>query len=330
MDFKTMEISFCKKSGNNIIEANDKQQIIDILSNKYSINFKTNRAMILNKKSLSFLRMNPHLISIKTTGSNYYLFLTRINDTQCAFFIDRKVKQGYSLPRIISVNLSFDDAVFDDTLIDGELIKDTNNNWMFLISDMNIYKGKKLTMNIVDRFNKIYECLETHFHEDPIMDICPLRVKRLFDYSEYSYLITQYMPRMNYNIRGLYFNTLNPKHCNQLFIYKESNTNNHRVQKKQINKDIYLKLIKNIKINNNLKETNQICRVFNNRIAHVNLDKDNYKDIIKELVNKKLLEGLVVMNCKCKLMLKFRSASTASCFHFIAYRSKMANMKIKE
>lgn len=237
MDFKTMEISFCKKSGNNIIEANDKQQIIDILSDKYSINFKTNRAMILNKKSLSFLRMNPHLISIKTTGSNYYLFLTRINDTQCAFFIDRKVKQGYSLPRIISVNLSFDDTVFDDTLIDGELIKDSNNNWMFLVSDMNIYKGKKLTMNIVDRFNKIYECLETHFHEDPIMDICPLRVKRLFDYSEYSYLITQYMPRMNYNIRGLYFNTLNHKHCNQLFIYKESNTNNHRVQKKQINKD---------------------------------------------------------------------------------------------
>jgi len=231
-----MEISFCKKSGNNVIEATDKQQIIDILSNKYSTNFKTNRAMILTKRSLSFLRMNPHLISIKTTGSNYYLFLTRINDTQCAFFIDRKVKQGYSLPRIISVNLSFGDTVFDDTLLDGELIKDSNNNWMFLISDMVIYKGKKLNMNIVDRFNKIYECLETDFHEDPIMDICPLRVKRLFDYSEYSYLITQYMPRMNYNIRGLYFNTLNPKHCNQLFIYKESN-NNNRVQKKQINKD---------------------------------------------------------------------------------------------
>ena len=236
MDFKTMEISFCKKSGNNIIEATDKQQIIDILSHKYSINFKTNRAMILNKKSLSFLRMNPHLISIKTTGSNYYLFLTRINDTQCAFFIDRKVKQGYSLPRIISVNLSFDDSIFDDTLIDGELIKDANNNWMFLISDMNVYKGKKLNMNIVERFNKLYECLEKHFREDPIMDICPLRVKRLFDYSEYSYLITQYIPRMNYNIRGLYFNTLNPKHCNQLFIYKETN-NKNRVQKKQVNKD---------------------------------------------------------------------------------------------
>ena len=229
--FKTMTISFCKKSGDNVVEANDKQQIIDILDKKYSINFKTNRAMILNNKSLSYLRMNPHLISIKTTGSNYYLLLTRINDISCAFFIDRKVKQGYSLPRIISVNLSFNDEVFNDTLIDGELIKDSNNNWMFLISDMTVCKGKKLNGNIVERMDEIVNILENEFREDPIKDICPLRVKRLFDYSEYSYLITQYIPKLSYNIRGLYFNTLNNKHCNQLFIYKETGK---KVQKKQI------------------------------------------------------------------------------------------------
>ena len=34
-----MEISFCKKSGNNVIEANDKQQIIDILSNQVFYQF---------------------------------------------------------------------------------------------------------------------------------------------------------------------------------------------------------------------------------------------------------------------------------------------------
>ena len=42
MDMKTMRISFCKKSGLNVIEADDKQQIIDILDKSYSINFKTN------------------------------------------------------------------------------------------------------------------------------------------------------------------------------------------------------------------------------------------------------------------------------------------------
>ena len=110
---------------------------------------------------------------------------------------------------------------------------DKNNNWMFLITDLVLYKGTKLNCNIVDRFNKLYDLLENDYTEDSNMDICPLRIKRLFDYSEYNYLITQFIPRIEYNIRGLYFNTLNPKHCNQLFIYKETQ---HRVQKKQIDR----------------------------------------------------------------------------------------------
>lgn len=233
---KTMRISFCKKSGLNIVEAQDKQNIIDILSNNYSINFKSNRAMILNKKSLSYLRANPHLISVKTTGSNYYLFMTKLNDTNCCFFIDRKVKQGYTLPRIILTNLSFSDSVFNDTLIDGELIRDKQNNWMFLISDMPLCKGQKLSCDILERFNRLYGLLKNDFREDPSIDICPLRVKQLFDYSEFSKLITQYIPQLKYNIRGLYFNTLNPKHNNQLFIYKERTNYNPKDNKVQLKK----------------------------------------------------------------------------------------------
>ena len=54
------------------------------------------------------------------------------------------------------------------------------------------------------------------------MDICPLIVKRLFSYSEYDKLVTQFIPSMTYGIRGLYFNTMNPKHSNQLFLYPKS------------------------------------------------------------------------------------------------------------
>jgi hypothetical protein len=233
MDFRTMKISFCKKSGDNVVESDSKQQIIDILKTNYNLNFKSNRAMILNQRSLSYLRANPHLISIKSIGSNYFLFFTRINDTNCVFYIDRKVKQGYTLPRIISVMYSFSDEVFNDTLLDGELIKDKNNNWMFLISDMIIYKGKSLTCNIVDRFNKIYEMLDNDYKDDEHTDICPLRVKRLFNYSEYNELITHFIPKLSYNIRGLYFNTLHPKHCNQLFMYKDQK----RVTEKKIDKN---------------------------------------------------------------------------------------------
>ena len=238
MDFKTMNISFCKKSGDNVVEAESKQQIIDILSNKYNINFKSNRAMILNQRSLSYLKVNPHLISIKSTGSNYFLFFTKINDVNCVFYIDRKVKKGYTLPRIISVQYRFDDSVFNDTLLDGELIKDNDNNWMFLISDIVLCKGTLLKCNIIDRFNKLYTMLEKDYIEDIYLDICPLRVKKLFNYSEYNELITQFIPNLSYGIRGLYFNTLNLKHCNQLFMYKNTKKN---VIEKKIAKDEQIK-----------------------------------------------------------------------------------------
>ena len=66
MPFKTNKISFCKTQADNVMEASDKEHIINILKDKYSINFKSNRAMILSSKSINFLR-NPHLISVKTS-----------------------------------------------------------------------------------------------------------------------------------------------------------------------------------------------------------------------------------------------------------------------
>ena len=67
--------------------------------------------------------------------------------------------------------------------------------------------------------------LEKDYVEDMYLDICPLRVKKLFNYSEYNELITQFIPNISYGIRGLYFNTLNLKHCNQLFMYKNTKKN---------------------------------------------------------------------------------------------------------
>lgn len=224
MSVKTSKISFCNTQADNLVETECKEKIIKILKSKYSVDFKSNRAMILNQKSLKFLK-NPHFISVKTTGTNYFLFLTNIDNVNYAFYIDRKIKQGYTCPRIISVKYSFSDDVFKDTLFDGELIKDSSNNWMFIISDLIISKGNCLKETISNRINKLYEILDKNYRADQYLDICPLVVKRFFSYNEYNELLTQFLPNLKYGIRGLYFNSLNPKHANHLFLYpKESKT----------------------------------------------------------------------------------------------------------
>ena len=222
LDFKVMDISFCGRTTDNVIKAESKKQVLDILEQRYGITIKDKQALILTDRNIKYLQLNQHLITLKTGGSNYFLFMTRINDVQCCFFIDRKVKEGYTIPRIISVKYRFDDSVFNDTLLDGELVKDKENNWMFLISNVLVFKGEKQKGNVITRYNKIYSLLKNCYTPDNLLDICPLVVKKIFTYEDYDKLITQFIPSLTYQIRGLYFNTLNTKHANYLFLYKQN------------------------------------------------------------------------------------------------------------
>jgi len=258
LEIKTLPLSFCGEEVQNIVNSEAKQHIIDLLA-KYDVKLNDKRAYILNNKSVYFLEKTQHIISIKSTGTNYYLFFTNINNTNYCFYIDRKIKQGYTLPRIISVKYRFDDVIFQDTLIDGELIKNDENYWMFLINDMLIYKGQKLECNIVNRFNKIYDMLKNHYIIDRNIDICPLQVKKLFLYNQYDYLITQFIPSLPYKTKGLYFNTLNTKHANQLYIFNDENKRENvipynkkksdNIEKQHLENDNSKKIFKIVKTN---------------------------------------------------------------------------------
>jgi hypothetical protein len=219
---ETTPISFCSGEGDNVSSKEIKQDILSILDKKYGITLRYNHASILNERSINYIK-NPHLISVKTTGTNYFLFLTQYNNINYCFYIDRKIKPGYTCPRIISVKYRFDDSVFRDTLLDGEIVKDKHNNWMFLISDIIISEGKNIKKTHIEkRFNTLYSMLTNNFIHDEQLDICPLVVKKLFTYKEYSALLTTFIPKLTYGIRGLYFNSLNPSHRNQLFLYPKN------------------------------------------------------------------------------------------------------------
>ena len=62
--------------------------------------------------------------------------LLKINGVNNALFIDCKTKQGYTLPRIITADFKFHDDLFSGTVFDGEIVRDREDNWMFLISNI--------------------------------------------------------------------------------------------------------------------------------------------------------------------------------------------------
>ena len=95
---------------------------------------------------------------------------------------------------------------------------------MFLISDLIISEGTLLKENISSRINYLYEILDKKYREDKYLDICPLLVKRFFNYNQYNELVTIFLPNLKYGIRGLYFNSINPKHATHLFLYPHNDT----------------------------------------------------------------------------------------------------------
>ena len=223
VELKTMDLSFCGEVAHNIVNKEAKEFILNQLKNKYNIGINDNRAFILNEKSVYFLEKTQHIMSIKSSGTNYLLYFTKINNVNYCFFIDRKIAPGYTIPRIISTKFQFSESVFNDTLLDGELVKNNDNRWAFLITDMLVFEGKKLEENIISRFNRLYQMLSDSYKINHEFDICPLVVKRLFKYSDYDYLITQFIPSLSYKTKGIYFNTLNTKHANQLFLFPNEN-----------------------------------------------------------------------------------------------------------
>ena len=58
--------------------------------------------------------------------------------------IDKKIKDGYSYPKIFLVHYRFNDEIFNGTLFEVELIRDKMNEWSILIGDIYIYRGEKL------------------------------------------------------------------------------------------------------------------------------------------------------------------------------------------
>ena len=228
---KVQDISFCGKKAQNIIPSEIKQLVIDSLT-KHDIKINQRYANLLQFQSLNYLAKQPHLISIKTAGTNYFLYLTHLNGVPSCLFIDRKIKSGYSLPRVLLVHMRFADELFEDTLLDGELVKDNDDNWMFLLQDLLIYKGKKVKQDIIGKYKIMYKMLCNEYVPDPMLDNCPLRIKKLFTYADYQKMITQFIPRLTYPIRGLYFNTLFTKHSNYLFLYPSKDTMHGGLSKK--------------------------------------------------------------------------------------------------
>ena len=179
-------------------------------------------------------------------------------DENYCFFIDRKICKGYTFPRIIYTKYRFTDDVFNDTLLHGELIKDYDDNWKFIFNDIISYCGKSCyKYNKLKKIKLIYELLETKYNQDSIMDVCNLRVKSFFNYTEINTLINDFIPNLKYKVNGIMFNSIYPNKSDILLLnnFKNKFEGKNKV-KKSISKNQDLQEIVLKKNSNNSNSSN--------------------------------------------------------------------------
>jgi hypothetical protein len=206
------KISFCDRECFNVNDNPTKEAILKYIETKYKgLNIIDNQYVLMKPHMLKNITYHEHILTTFTNGNPYLLFLTRIDNVPCSIFIDRKVKDGYCYPKIHCVQYKFAPELFDaETVFTGELVRDVNRNFQYLISDLLVHNGEYIKhRNILSRFQTLHIILDQQYTPDPSTEICPIYCKRLFQYADIKFVLQEFLPVLSYTCKGLVFHTLN-------------------------------------------------------------------------------------------------------------------------
>ena len=192
------EISFCDKVAFNIKSDDTKKMILDRINSLYQLKIISRHFEKYNPSLTNMLNTNPHMLCVRSNGNPYFLYLTKINFVNYCIFIDKKIQQGYFYPRMIITTFHFEDELFKDTIFDGEMVKNNDGKWLYIINDLIVVKGEHLnTFNLIKRLNILYNLLSVNFYPDS-MDVIKIQVKKYFSYDEKEDFLNTFIPKLNY------------------------------------------------------------------------------------------------------------------------------------
>lgn len=219
---QTAYISFCDKQALNIKSSNIKQIILDRLAS-HGIKIIDKHHETYSDKHINRIQRIPHLLAIKSNGNPYYLFMTRINFVNTVLFIDKKIQMGYALPRMIITRLVIrEEALFDGTLLEGEMIKSNTGSWLFILSDLLVLNNKHLgDDDLIKRINKVYHLLNNSYIPS-YNDLFCIQVKKMFKCQDINHIIKEFIPSLPYTCRGIYCKPLYLKFKDILYNFDDS------------------------------------------------------------------------------------------------------------
>jgi hypothetical protein len=264
---------FSNKKGLQVVGNEIRQDIKSLINNIGSFNLTSKYYTFLNKKNVNNLKENKFLVSLSTFGKKFILFITKYNTKKYCIFINKKNDT------MTVIQLKFSDDIFLGTLFDGELVKNSEDKWIYLINDIAYYKGENIiTKSFYERQNIIENILSSEHDNDNISgtETFFISKKNYFQYNNIKNLVDNYMNHLNYKCSGLYFKSVTNFSDNYLFIFPECRSDT--------------KILNNgVSIDNNKDILNDEDDLFKDaEVIDNNNIKIEHKEVIKQTSNLKL------------------------------------------
>ena len=218
-------ISFADRIVHNIKTNDMKDFILEQLYSLYNIKIIQKQYHKLDSNNIKYVANNPHLCNLRSNGNPYLMFFTLHNDIPIIYFVDKKIHPGYQKPRILLVRGMFSESLFKNTLIDGEMVKCKDGNWIFLFNDIIVYEGCHLLQTMLpDRLKILYKILDTQHTKDDTVDVCKYQIKRYnYIHKESISELIEWSKTLNYTCRGIYMWSYNLKYKSKLYNFNEEN-----------------------------------------------------------------------------------------------------------
>jgi hypothetical protein len=152
------------------------------------------------------------------------MYFTLYEDVPIIYYIDKKVQPGYQVPRIILTKGRWDDSLFSNTLIEGEMVKDKYGGWVFLINDVIVYKTQYLSNEpLPKRLELAFEILDKYHVSDKIIDVCNFQVKQYANATQEGVdALIEMAKILPYTSRGIYFWPFSNKYKPKLINFNDN------------------------------------------------------------------------------------------------------------
>ena len=148
---------------------------------KRMVDTRKSRVYTFSKYNIHDLERNQYLLTFKTTGSRFFLILTTIMGKKFSLFV--QCDNPYNL-KVFNVKLRFNTELYSDTIIDGELLLNDKENWIFMCNNILYNKGIFVGNKMLGyRISIMADILRNQYKYDDFLNNCHLQLRSYFLYN---------------------------------------------------------------------------------------------------------------------------------------------------